>query len=1137
MSDHYTFQQDKYHKNNIELPFFSFQYTDEWQIQPERLIHTSKPDFDVCNNQIHTAKYSILTFLPLNLLEQFSNLPNLYFLVVGLLQMINEITNSERKPVIYVPLLVILIITAIKDIYEDIKRHKQDKKENQIPTLIYKNNKFVQDQSKNIRIGHIIKVRNNEQIPSDMILLYSSQQHQKGICYIETKNLDGETNLKTKEVPNQLLEDFKDENCVCQTYSLLKYEKPNPFLYKFQGIIEHQRGHEMIQTPLESHNFILRGCTLKQTEFIIGVVVYTGHQTKIMLNSVKSRGKKSTIQALMNKEIIVVFLVQIMFCILCAMLNFESSFLYYFGENLQGLKRSFWEVYGIWMLLFTNFIPISLLVTLDMVKFFQGMKINRDYKMVSEEGVKAVVQSSSLNEELGQVGVIFTDKTGTLTCNQLVFKGFGFKGKNFGLKNQSNSEKGFDENEEFLQQNKGDLEAFLKFLVICQEVIVQWDEKEKKLKFHSCSQDDLSLNEFAKKQGIFIGKKEENEMEILKKGFLNEKEDCYCIKICNVLEFTSSRKKMSVIFQKKDDDNQYFIYTKGADSVIFDSASNNSRKNGWFEKTRNQVEDFSKQGFRTLVLAQKIISKKQYLNWVYQIEEAKLSLDKNVKDIKVYQLYNEIENDLEIIGCTAIEDKLQQNVPQSIQKLREAGIQIWMLTGDKKETAINVAILSQIIEVSYKKIVLDFQNGINQESIEIRLSKIEEEIKETNEDIKICLIISGSALDSLAVQNKFLHQFMHLTSYADSMIVCRVSPKQKRQIVDMYRKKYPSITTLAIGDGANDVNMIIGAHVGVGIKGLEGQQAARVKYFIFIFFYQKNNQSSDFVIGEFQFLSRLVLYFGREFYRKNSSLVLYNFYKNIILVLPQFWFGFYNGFSGQFLYDIWVFQLYNILFTSAPIVLFAIFDKEYKGLFLVNNPWPYYLNGLNNYLFNSRIFWKTFFLAVFQASIIGVSSVLIIEFNSTVEHDNYLVLTGNFMYWNIVLLANIKIIILSTCLRGINILFLFLSFGLYVLLVVFVQQYPSFELFSVFQRLFQQTNFWVGQIFIIGTCIVFDIGLGLFDINNYGQYQKFENYQKLDEGNNQQTFNNIDICQKSENQKQTKILQKTQRKRQEKKNI
>lgn len=133
------------------------------------------------------------------------------------------------------------------------------------------------------------------------------------------------------------------------------------------------------------------------------------------------------------------------------------------------------------------------------------------------------------------------------------------------------------------------------------------------------------------------------------------------------------------------------------------------------------------------------------------------------------------------------------------------------------------------------------------------------------------------------------------------VIACRVSPKQKAEVVKLVKRRHPMSTTLAIGDGANDVNMITAADVGVGICGLEGQQAAR---------------ASDFAFGQFKHLRTLILFHGRESYRRISYTVGYMFYKNVIAIMTFFWFGLVSNFSGQPIYDPWLYQFYGIAFTA-----------------------------------------------------------------------------------------------------------------------------------------------------------------------------------------------------------------------------
>lgn len=170
------------------------------------------------------------------------------------------------------------------------------------------------------------------------------------------------------------------------------------------------------------------------------------------------------------------------------------------------------------------------------------------------------------------------------------------------------------------------------------------------------------------------------------------------------------------------------------------------------------------------------------------------------------------------------------------------------------------------------------------------------------------MIVAGATLIEIDRNEQLSKEFMEISDQVDVVLACRVSPKQKADIVRLVRNKHPEKTTLAIGDGANDVAMILAAHVGVGILGKEGQQAAR---------------SADYAIGQFKFLKPLLFYHGREAYRRNSYFVLYNFYKNFLYVVTQWYFGFYSAFSGQTLYEQLIYQLYNITCTSVPIMWYS----------------------------------------------------------------------------------------------------------------------------------------------------------------------------------------------------------------------
>ena len=234
--------------------------------------------------------------------------------------------------------------------------------------------------------------------------------------------------------------------------------------------------------------------------------------------------------------------------------------------------------------------------------------------------------------------------------------------------------------------------------------------------------------------------------------------------------------------------------------------------------------------------------------------------------------------------------------------------------------------------------------------------------------------------------------------------------------------------------------MITAAHVGVGIRGVEGQQAAR---------------ASDYVIGEFKFLRRLVLYYGRESYRRNSHLICYNFFKNMVLVLPQFWFGFFNGFSGQNIYNPFLYQLYNILHASIPICLYGVLDKEYSGHFLMDNPSLYYI-GLKNKLFNSFNFWVWIMFGVFQSFLITFPTFYAMESNFIDANYGY-----NFIFWGsgmviygaVIINTNLKILIFSHTHTLYSVIIMLLSISSYYVLFAITSKYvSSFSDFSCSER-------------------------------------------------------------------------------------
>lgn len=296
------------------------------------------------------------------------------------------------------------------------------------------------------------------------------------------------------------------------------------------------------------------------------------------------------------------------------------------------------------------------------------------------------------------------------------------------------------------------------------------------------------------------------------------------------------------------------------------------------EQTLQHLEDFAGQGLRTLCLSRINLDESEYAQWSKVYHEASITI--TGRDDALANAAELIEKNLFLLGATAVEDKLQDGVPDTIATLAKAGIKIWVLTGDKQETAINIGFACRLLTKEMNLLV------VNQYTKADTRNKIDELLRQyenvSEESETLALIIDGGTL-SHALEEDIKMDLLTLAKKCKAVICCRVSPLQKALVVRLVRNNLNSIT-LAIGDGANDVSMIQEAHVGVGISGEEGLQAAR---------------ASDYAIAQFRFLKRLLLIHGRLSYRRISKVILYSFYKNVLLYFTQFWFTFVNGFSGQ----------------------------------------------------------------------------------------------------------------------------------------------------------------------------------------------------------------------------------------------
>lgn len=319
------------------------------------------------------------------------------------------------------------------------------------------------------------------------------------------------------------------------------------------------------------------------------------------------------------------------------------------------------------------------------------------------------------------------------------------------------------------------------------------------------------------------------------------------------------------------------------------------------------------------MFAYRIIESTEYQRWNSIFTKAKATIGSK-RDELLERASELIEKDLILLGAAAVEDKLQNGVPECIDKLAQAGMKLWLLTGDKKETAINIGFACSLLRQDMRQFRLNLSREI--ESTE-QFKAMREEIlhqievshqainEESTKGAPFALVIDGKALE-IALQSDVKDQFLRLAVNCASVICCRVSPKQKALITRSV-KRYTGKTTLAIGDGANDVGMIQEADIGVGISGMEGMQAV---------------MASDFSLPQFRFLERLLIVHGHWCYKRISKMILYFVYKNIVFGLTILYYEVYMRFSGDVLYDGWYMVLFNVLLTSLPVISLGVLEQD-----------------------------------------------------------------------------------------------------------------------------------------------------------------------------------------------------------------
>lgn len=926
-------------------------------------------------NKITTSKYTPFTFLPLNIYYQFTKYNNLFFFITLILLCIPTI--SPFTPFTYlIAFSLILGISMIKDALEDKKRHEQDKLMNERTTQRVRNGQQETIKVEDINTGDIIMVKDNEEVPADLILI-SARSHRgcRPYCFVETSNLDGENNLKRKSegLKQDLCECPKESSGFSSPYGMYspsvlvtkcdrnKIEAIKDFSVEETGELLNDIKC-IIKTDNENFiqndkNVLLKGSRLKNTLYVLGLTIGVGTHTKQSKNQKLKGLRISIFERMVNKRLSQLFVGYFFLLTITSILSalFVKSNNYPYLYLNPNRSTDAMKLTGTNYILFSYLIPISLFVTIEIARIFMSLFISHDPALM-KQGINSNCRNSNVVEDIGIIEHILTDKTGTLTKNEMILRYIHIYKKNALIEIKKGRTLNIENNHEggrsFLN-NPFDL--FMLALFTCNSCEKFQD------KYEGPSQDEICILESLQPYGEILSRTE-------KSVTIRYKNTVITFPILMILEFSSKRQRMTIVTTLED---KIILFTKGSDQKIL----KNIRESQGIKKTIDENSFY-----RSLVIAYKEIKEKEIIDEYEQIGLAN-------RNKKVEEIFEKIENNLKYLGSTFVEDSLEEGVKPTIEDFLKAGIKVWMITGDKKETASSCGRLCGLSNNANdgpnnnengnqrsnnnierpsgsggennnatNNINENGNNNFNgrrpgnlqnlnnrtinrQNNVEFKNSK--STVDNVHDDIPNCIVISASDIIKKLERDDFI---------PEKAIIYRASPEQKAKIAKLLVNS--GIHTLAIGDGNNDVMMLQASHIGVGIKGNEGTQASLC---------------ADFSVPSFICLKRLLFVHGRYNFIRFSKLTVNSIYKNLLLIFIQFYYNFYNGYSGRPVFNSFFLNYFNVLFTSLIPGYIAIFDKDRDEEDLMNTPQKYKETGR---YFNNRTMALNVIMPIFKAALI-----------------------------------------------------------------------------------------------------------------------------------------------------------------------
>jgi phospholipid-translocating P-type ATPase (flippase) len=996
-------------------------------------------------NGVQNAYPSLLIFIPISVVRQYIKPLSFYFLAVCALAFVKELSPFDPFTQL-IPVLIVLSISVFRECMQEIARQKEDKRVNSQKTRINRDGKWVEVDWEDVIVGDVILIPSDSPCPADIVVVATSSPGNS--AYIQTTNLDGETNFKPRfgidkaivtldlmtsptlppghsrrpeliihaEAPRSDLDWFQADAVFHVSQAVeVSVQETEPVSPSGDSSLPELVPVNTASSPLNTRsirlepievsqltvkNFIPREAVVKGTEWVIGVVIYTGLETKVLLGQQKPAYKVSKIDRITNQLVLLIMFLQIAVSSMVAAGTYASTWIpkWWLPDDQHStfVKLLFSGLSS--MLLITMMIPISLVISLEIAKVYQAKFMESD---VLIPGTKT--PSQALNDDLGQIGYILSDKTGTLTTNTLVLKECTIGGTVY--PDLVSIRRAFDGRNEKVTM-------FVNALSVCHDIAPNWSG-------------DIAESGAMQMSSIWAMKRQTNKEREIRSGsstpggeiasgmtYCGESPDEIClVQSCakdfgqiltkrtqsgititspsgtvvrwgieRFYGFDNLRRRSSVIVSRPEiyGPDKFIVFVKGSDDAVLPKCQFGEDERN---STENSLKIYAKKSLRTLVLGYKFITRS---------ELQKLELNHGNKRS---DLIEAVESGLTLLGCTGTEDRLQDGVQGSIHRMRVAGIAIWMITGDKLDTAVEISKSANLLTPEMETVLIDiedipvdispshsmlstvshFPKWLNVDQRDVCLSRLETALRQSNQ---VAAIITGRSIRHLVTDGTPPDtRLIDCLLMCKSVVVCRSTKDQKAQVVRLIQVAVKrEALVLSIGDGANDVPMIKQADVGVGIEGKEGRQAA---------------QNADYVITQFSHLERLLLFHGRLNYVRTSKMVLYFLFKNLVLTFPFVLHQIISAmYSSSVLVSSTIGMSFNTLLTSVPVFAIGLMERDVSpndrlvGFGSVSAQelaqlYPrLYMTGRQNRMFTRRLLGTLFVAAALVGTWIYMFSIL-----------------------------------------------------------------------------------------------------------------------------------------------------------------